>query len=318
MNSNSNGKFLWRASFEHIGYCLSECLGVRAICIQIGGLLIAGIIHTIFSTISSKIPAIQLFIRMAGYFIASLPVIFAMTASTALITDKERNGEKHSVKSVLEFTQHRIYNIAISLFQIFAAVISLTIFLLISDLLVKIPYIGELLWPLVYLINLIMAAITVAGGIAILLLIHLLPSSLVMFTDNKDILNKNLRLLKNTFPDWIYLFSISTVMVTIMFSVYFIITTLSMRFSQVLLHEKFYSLISAIPMYPGYLLGFIIKRFLPFDFVYHSKFTVSIGAFIWSLLLYAILCVITAICLNIFNFVGATFLKANKSSFSSE
>ncbi len=112
-----NEKSLFLQSLEYIKYCFSFCVDLRAVGIQVAGLLIAGFILTVFSTISSKIPTIQLLFRVVGYFLSSLPVILAMTTSTTLFLEEKCNGNQTTVKSVINITQQRLYRISISLLQ---------------------------------------------------------------------------------------------------------------------------------------------------------------------------------------------------------
>jgi len=91
-----------------------------------------------------------------------------------------------------------------------------------------------------------------------------------------------------------------------------------MSISKYLLNDKFYSLISAIPLYPGYLLYFIKKRFIPFDFVNEPRFTITLGAFLWGLVLYILFCIVMAVIFNILNLSGAKYLYSKQSSFSQQ
>ncbi len=192
------------------------------------------------------------------------------------------------------------------------------ILLIICALFVKVPYLGEFLWPFVYIIYIVAACLTIVLCIALLVGMHILPVTLILFPDKQYLWHHTFKLLKKTFPDWISVFSISSIAAAGLFGVYFIITEISMLFSQALLADKFYSLISAIPLYPGYLLNPITNHFLPFDFVNQPHMTISTGAFIWALVLYFIFCIVLGICFNILNFVGATFLQAHKKLYSSQ
>lgn len=305
---------LFEQSIRYLTYCSVQAVDIRKTSIQIGGLIAAGIIQTVFSTISSKIPTIDAGLRMVGYFLACIPILLAMTASTALFLSGETDKDKHTVSAVFSYIRSRVYDTTVLLAQVFVVIIGLFAILVISDLLVKIPYLGELLWPLVYVINLLIAVAAVAVGICIVIGVHVLPASLALVTDNHNLLKKNALILKQTFPDWIVIFTVSTVSASVVFGIYIFITSVSMTLSRFVLAEKFYSLISAIPLYPGYLLTFLTGRFLPFDFVHQPRWTLSLGAFIWSLMIYVLLCVVMAVLLNMLSFIGAIFLKPHISS----
>ena len=84
-------------------FCV-QCIDLKKLYIQLGGLIIAGLIQSIFSTIVSKFVTIEVFIQVTGEFLSLIPILFAMTATTYLYLlelDGNQNItiKNHSIKN---------------------------------------------------------------------------------------------------------------------------------------------------------------------------------------------------------------------------
>lgn len=307
---NNAGQF----KIADIGKIFWYCFTPKKIIIQAAGLVCAGIIKILFSTLSSKIEIIDQCTQRLGDFLASVPLIFAMAATTLMFIEELVHKKNISISYALALTREKLYSIGLALIYIFGTVLVILLLTLILNLIVKIPYLGELIWPFLYGPLFLISAVWMAVPIGGILIIHLLPGILFIEPEEVNVLKKLYQVLKATFPGWIPFFAVSTAAGFVILAVHYGVCIIQIYYSILIIGEKFFNLLVAIPFYPGYLLTPWLEQYLPFDYVTHSSFTYSVGAFLWSMAMYIGLTLVIAVILNLWNSVGAYYLIQSQSS----
>ena len=293
---------------EYFREIVPYCFSLQKILIHVGGLVCAGIIKTVFSTLVSKIIIIHLAVQLTGNFLATIPIIVAMAVSSLIFIEQIQRGNTISVREALSRVTGYLYPITIAVGKFFVLILVIMLATFLINIFVKIPYLGELLWPLTYIPAFILALLycgMIAGGV---LLIHILPSSIFIFSDGQNLFSRLYSILKNTFPNWLGWFAISTFTGLGILALHYGAVIVQIHFSKLIIGEKFYHLIVSIPRYPGYLLHPWIKYVMPFDFISPTRFTYTLGAFLWGMIMYLVLCVVIGLVFTIWTNTGTYFL----------
>ncbi len=293
---------------------LPNCFDIKMILLQMSGLILSGIIVTLFSTIASKIEIIQIFINTIGNMLAYIPVIVAMTASTLIFLFKNQQNESISISRSLSLVKDRMYPMTVAIVEIFGVVFLLYLLIIISNIFVKIPYLGELLWPIFYIPNFLLAICVMLLILALIFVIHFLPASILVFPEDHIIFRRIFNILKVNYREWASFFFVSAISGVFIMGTHYFATILHNEYSKYILDEKFYKLLSSIPSYPGYLLKPWTVQFLPFDYVCDPTFTLKLGAFFWAIMMYLVICFFTAIVFNIWNCVGGYYILSKQPS----
>lgn len=284
------------------------------ILLQMCGLILSGIIITFFSAIGSKIELIQIFINTVGNMFAYVPVIIAMSASTLIFLFQNQQNESISIARSLSLVKDRLYPMAIAIVEIFIVIFSFYFLILLCNIFVKIPYLGELLWPVFYIPNFLLALSVLALVLALVLTIHFLPVSILVFPEDHIIFRRIYNILSVNYREWLPFFSLSAITGFLIMAVHYLAFTLQAQYSKLILDEKFYKLFSSIPTYPGYLLKPWTVKFIPFDYVFEPNFTFKFGSFFWGIIMYLVICFFASVVFNIWNCVGGYYILSKQPS----
>jgi len=298
----------------YVSDTISYCFDPKKVVVQAMGLVLSGMVLTFFSTIASNISCINFLISIVGVFLALIPVLFSMTASSLMFLSEIKYDKEISIKKAYIMSSKRLYSMfSVTIQGLSFAVLATILFFLIS-LIVKIPYIGEMIISILYLPSFAIACFIVTAPFFLIILLHTIPYTLIKFPDKQNILKKISIILRHDISNWISVFSLSTLTGIGFLLFHYIAMMVNNTLLIMTLGEKFYKLLTAIPSYPGYLLSPWIKRYIPCDFVLDCGFSYTIGSFFWGLIMHLIICLFISFVLNLWNFIGVYYLTDNNSS----
>lgn len=295
-----------------------KSIRLKPVCIITLGLLCAGILQTAFSTISSQVNTVQIFIDILSYFVAAIPLLMSLVLSLAIEKSGHDTINRPSLEKYWQALSPYINTIVKVLAVFLGSVIMLFAVMALLNSLVKIPYIGELIWPLLCLPNFVAGAILLSILPVIILLVHTLPDFILKTTPTTATL-KNLFIVIRTISirHPIRLLQ-STAIGIIVLVLHHAVLFLHLSFSSRMIGKKFIQLLIAMPRFPGYPLKFFIGSLLPCDYASSIPFTHTVGAFMWGTVMLLIVCIPYAFVLNFWVKVGTSLIsQPNRNSATS-
>ncbi|MEW6536041.1 MAG: hypothetical protein AB1454_10530 [Candidatus Auribacterota bacterium] len=302
------------ASFGLLLEVFKNSFVVPLVGLQMAGLICFGLIETVFSTISSRIFVIHFTVQAAGYLIALLPLFFCMvTVSYCFQEMLINNNTSINLYTAIDRCMGKIAAMLKMALIFIGVVIAYVIVLSLCNALIRIPYAGDFLWPLVFFPNLLTALIIIMLIPFILLSVHVMPPLFAA----REINTLNLKLIRSAY--WYIIQQrrrtvfISTVIGASIFFIHYCASLLHLLISHAFIGEKSIHLLIEIPRFPGYVLRPWLKYYLPFDFIHTSNFFQSIGAFFWSLLMFLTVCFVYASILTFWNAVGICCLDTKNT-----
>ncbi|MCP5462669.1 MAG: hypothetical protein H7A34_05770 [bacterium] len=286
----------------------------KKIGIVLSGIICSAIIKTLFTTIISKVDLINYFIIVVGNYLASIPLFFSLAAVSYLFIEEFHNKRTLSIKQAVQHMLTKLPLLASSLLLIAGGYFILYLFSYVIALFVKIPYLGELLWPIMFFPSFVIAAFNIGFIVLLIVLIHFFPVFFQM--DNKDthILKRLYNTLCQAPVEWAALLACTTGIGVVVFAAHYFITVSQNYFSLIMLGEKFLKFIVAIPAYPGNLLHPWLNEILPMDYVAELSATYYVGSFLWAFAMHLVICVLLAAVLTLWTLSGSLFICSKNSA----